>query len=145
MANPLLSNEVFCHAASKAVEALSLWTDTGQRVLRELMDLSASMAREGVGLFSEIQSSTMEAVKDSQSYFLRRPNGPTDALSCYQKSMLDSIEATQKAFRLLEGNVQAVTLSPERLQATAEWNAKEIQNAFARWSGKVRSLYSPVG
>lgn len=149
MANPTQDNEVFCHVTSKAVEAFSLWADTGQRVLRELMDLSASMAKEGMGLYSEIQSSTMEAVKDSQNYFLRRPDraqdGPKDALSCYQKGMLESVEVTQKAFRLFEGNAQAVTRSAERLQVTAERSAKEIQNAFAQLSGKARSLYSPVG
>jgi hypothetical protein len=149
MANPTQDSEVFCQLTSKAVEAFSLWADTGQRVLRELMDLSTSMAKEGVGLYSQIQSSTVDAVKDSQNYFLCRSggaqDGPRNALSCYQKNMLESVEVTQKAFRLFDGNAQAVTRSAERLQMTAERSAKEIQNAFAQLSGKVRSLYSPIG
>ena len=56
--------------------------------------------------------------------------------------MLESVEGAQKAFKLFEGNAQAMTRTAERLQVTTEQAAKEIQTTFAQLAGKVKSLYS---
>jgi uncharacterized protein Yka (UPF0111/DUF47 family) len=109
-----------------------------------LVDLSASTAKEGVRLYAELSSSAVEALKDTQSYMLRRqgelPAAPRDPFAAYQKSVLDSVEGTQKAFKLLESNAQAMTRSAERLQVTAEQTGKEIQATFAQVASKVKSL-----
>ena len=148
MINPMQANEFFTQITSKAVEAFSLCADGNQKILRELVDLSASTAKEGVRLYAELQSSAVEAVKDSQSYLLRRQSElqevSKDPLSFYQKTVLESAEGAQKAFQLLEGNAQAITRSAERLQATAEQAGKEIQAAFAQLAGKVKTAYSPL-
>src|SRR5262245_9184261 len=60
------------HFTGRAVEAFSLWADANQKILRELVDLSAITAKEGVRLYAEIQSSAVEAVKEGHSYLLRR-------------------------------------------------------------------------
>lgn len=142
MTNPMQANEFFYHMAGKAMEACSLWADANQRVLRELVDLSASVAKEGVGLYSEFQSSAMEAFKDSQARLLPRPgemrDGPKDAFSCYQKNALESVtEVTQKTFKLFEGSTQAMTRSAERVQVTSERAAKEIQGTIAQLAGRM--------
>ena len=149
MTNPTQVNEFFYQITGKAAEAWSLWADANQRVLRELVDFSASMAKEGVGLCSEMQSSALEVFKDGRAQLLRRPGDapdtPKDALGCYQKNVLESaVEVTQKTFSLLEGNAQAMTRSAERMQVTAERATKEIQGSFAQLAGRVKSLYSPV-
>ena len=149
MTNPMQVNEFFYQITGKAVEACSLWADANQRVLRELVDFSASMAKEGVGLYSEMQSSALEVFKDGRAQLLRRPGDapdtPKDAFACYQKNVLESaVEVTQKTFSLLEGNAQAMTRSAERMQVTAERATKEIQGSFAQLAGRVKSLYSPV-
>jgi hypothetical protein len=60
---PLLqSNELLAQFTGRAVEAFSLWADANQKLLRELVDLSASTAKEGVRRYAEIQSSAVEAV-----------------------------------------------------------------------------------
>jgi hypothetical protein len=141
-------NELFSQATGKTVEVFSLWADANQKILRELVDLSASTAKEGVRLYAEMQSSAVEAVKDGQAFLLRRQGevqeAPKDPLAFYQKNVLDSVEAAQKAFKLFEGNAQAMTRSAERLQVTAEQAGKEIQATFAQLAGKVKSLYSPL-
>ena len=148
MTTTMQANELFSQVTGKAVEAFSLWADVNQKVLRELVDLSASTAKEGVRLYAEMQSSAVEAVKDGQSYLLRRQGemqeAPKDPVSFYQKNVLESVEGAQKVFKLLEGNAQAMTRSAERLQVTAEQAAKEIQATFAQLAGKVKSLYSPL-
>jgi len=148
MTNPMQGNELLSQITGKAAEMFSLWADANQKVLRELVDLSASTAKEGVRLYADIQSSAVEVVKNSQTFLLRRQtdmqDAPKDPFTYYQKNVLESIEGAQKAFQLFEGNAQAMTRSAERLQATAEQAAKEIQATFTQLTGKVKSLYSPL-
>ncbi len=148
MTNPMQVNEFFSQITGKTVEVFSLWADANQKVLRELVDLSAGTAKESVRLYAEIQSAAVEAVKDGQAFLLRRQtdmqDAPKDPFACYQKNVLESVESAQKAFKLFEGNAQAMTRSAERLQVTAEQAAKEIQATFAQLAGKVKSLYSPA-
>src|SRR3984893_350706 len=79
MTNPIQVNELMADLAGRTVETFSLWADANQRILRELVDLSASTAREGVRLYAEIQSSTLEAVKEGQAYMLSRQDAIQDA------------------------------------------------------------------
>jgi hypothetical protein len=145
---PLLqSNELLAQFTGRAVEAFSLWADANQKLLRELVDLSASTAKEGVRRYAEIQSSAVEAVKEGQ-YVLRRqdelPEAPRDPLSFYQKGVLETVENAQRTFKLFEGTAQALSRSAERLQVTAEHTGKEIQATFTHLAGKVQSLYTPL-
>jgi hypothetical protein len=132
----------------RAVEVFSLWADANQRVLRELVDLSASTAKEGVRFYAELQSSAVEAVKEGQSYVRRRQDelqdAPRDPMTFYQKSVLESVESTQRTFKLFEGTAQAMTHAAERLQVTADHTGKEIQATFSQLAGKVQSLYTPI-
>ena len=148
MPNPTEVNDAVAQLTAKSVEVYSLWADASHKVLRELVDLSASSAKEGVRLYSEIQAALVEATKEGQAFLLRRQSeietGTRDPLGSYQKHLLESVEGAQKAFRLLEGNAQAMTRSAERLQVTAEQTAREIQTAFAQLTGKVKSLYTPA-
>jgi len=146
---PLLqSNELLAQFTGRAVEAFSLWADANQKLLRELVDLSASTAKEGVRLYAEIQSSAVEAVKEGQSFLLRRQDelqeAPRDPLSFYQKGVLETVENAQRTFKLFEGTAQAMSRSAERLQVTAEHTGKEIQATFTHLAGKVQSLYTPL-
>lgn len=144
MTNTTQANELMSQFTGRAVDAFSLWADANQKILRELVDLSASTAKEGVRLYAEIQSSAVEAVKEGQSYLLRRQGElqetPRDPLSF----TLESVESTQKTFKLFEDTTQAMTRSAERLQATAEQTGKEIQATFAQLAGKMKSLYAPL-
>ncbi len=146
MTNPMQATEFFSQITGRTVEMFSLWADANQKVLRELVDLSASTAKEGVRLYAEIQSGAVEAVKNGQAFLLRRQTDMQDAskdpFACYQRNVLESVEGAQQTFKLLEGNAQAMTRSAERLQVTAEQAAKEIQGTFAQLAGKVKSLYS---
>jgi hypothetical protein len=148
MTNPAQVTEFLSQISGKAVEMFSLWADTNQRVVRELVDFSATTAKEGARLYAEVQSAAVEAAKDGQAFLLKRQadlqGAPKDPFACYQQNVLDSVEGAQKAFRLLESNAQAMTRSAERLQVTAEQTAKEIQATFAQFAGKAKSVCSPA-
>jgi hypothetical protein len=148
MTNPMQLNVLMAELTGRTVEAFSLWADANQKVLRELVDLSASTAKEGVRLYAEVQSSALEAAKEGQAYLRRRQDAmqdaPRDPFEAYQKGALESVEGAQKTFRLFEGTAQAMTRSAERLQVTAEHAGQEIQATVAQLAGKVKSLYAPL-
>lgn len=147
MATTKKADELFGQYTGKAVEALALWADANQKVIRELVDLSASTAKEGVRLYADLQSTAVEALKSGQDYLLRWQGEfggfQKDPVAWYQKNLLDGIEATQQAFKLLEGGAQAITQSAERLQASAEQTGQEIQQTFATLGNKIKILYVP--
>jgi hypothetical protein len=149
MAASTQTDEIISQLTNAAVEVFTLFADTNQKVLRELVDFSASAAKEGVRLYAELQSSAVEAVKDSQVFLLRRQSElqgvASDPAATYQRGLLESVETAQKAFRVFEGNAQAITRSAERLQVSAEQAGQEIQATFTHLSTRVRSLYSPLG
>jgi hypothetical protein len=149
MTTPTQISEFCSSASGKTVEMLGLCAEVNQKILRELVDLSASTAKEGVRLYAELQSSAVEAMKEGQQFLLHRQadltEAPRDPLAFYQKGVLESAEGAQKTFKLIEGNAQAITRSAERLQVTAEQTGKEIQGAFAQLMGQVKSLYPPLG
>jgi hypothetical protein len=132
----------------RTVEMLSLWADANQKVLRELVDLSATTAKEGVRLYAEMQSSALVAAKEGQSYLLRRQDAtqeaPRDPFGVYQKGALDAVESVQRVFRLYEGTAQAMTRSAERLQTSADHTGQEIQATVTQLTGKMKSLYAPL-
>lgn len=141
-------SEVFAHMTGRAVEAFSMVAEANQKILRDLVDLSASTAKEGVRLYAELQSSAVEALKEGQDYLLSRQSeiqeAPRDPFAFYQKGVLQTVEGAQKAFKIIESNAQAMTRSAERLQVTAEQTGKEIQATFAQVAGRMKSLYSPL-
>ena len=133
--------------AGKSTEALALWADATQKVFRELVDLFSVTAKEGVRLYSELQSGAVEAVRERQAAWLRGQRDPgqawKDPVAWYQQTLVEGIEATQQSFKLLEGNAQAITRSAGRLQTTAEPVAKEIQEAYVELGSRLKTLYTP--
>lgn len=128
------TGEMLAQMTGTAVEVFTLLADANQKVLRELVDLSAGAAKEGVRLYAELQSSAVEAVKDSQTMLLQRPS-----------ELPFGAPGVHAAFRLFEGNTQAMTRSAERLQVSVEQAGQEIQATFSQLSTRMQSLYSPPG
>ena len=140
------SLETFAQFAGKALETLTVWADANQRVVRELVGLSAATATESARLYAELQSSTVEAVRESQAYWLKRqtdgPEIPKDPTLWYQKGLAETIEGTQKAVRFIEGGAQAAARSAEQLQATAEQTGKEIQATLSGLSARMQEIFA---
>jgi hypothetical protein len=140
------AQEMFTQSSGKVVETMTVWADANQRVLRELAELSAATAKEGVRLYAELQQSGIEAVRDLQATALGWQNGwqeaPRDPLAWYQRALTDSVENAQKWFRIVEGNAQAVTRTAERLSTTAEQTGKGIQESFSEAVTKLKDVYA---
>ena len=99
----------------KTLEAISLWSETNMQVLRQMLDYSANTAREGLSLFTEIQTSVFEVAKQGQSYMLRRlselPDAPKHPMEYYQKSLTAGIDAVEQVYKLQLGRFSSVLLS----------------------------------
>lgn len=140
------AQEMFTQGAGKAVEAMTLWADANQRVMREMAELSAATAKEGVRLYAELQQAGIEALREAQATSLRWQSAwqdaPRDPLAWCQRALTDGVENTQKWFRMLEGNAQAMTRTAERLQTTAEQAGKGIQESFTETVTKMKDVYA---
>jgi hypothetical protein len=148
MATTTNAEEMFGQFTGKAVETLTIWADAHQKILRKLVDLSTSTAAEGVRLYAELQSSAVEAVKDGHDFLLRGQaewqEMQKDPIAAYRKSVINGIEGVQKAFKLIEGNAQAITHSAERLQALTGQAGKEIPQTFASFGSRINTLIQSV-
>ena len=140
------AQEMFTNGSGKAVESMTVWADANQRVLRELAELSAATAKEGVRLYAELQQSSIEAMRDAQATMLRWQSTwqetPRDPMAWYQRALTDGVENAQKWFRIVEGNAQAVTRTAERLSTTAEQTGKGIQESFSNAVTKMKDVYA---
>lgn len=140
------AQEMFTQGSGKAVETMTLWADANQRVLRELAELSATTAKEGVRLYAELQQSGLEALREAQASAMRWQStwqeAPRDPLAWCHRALTDGVEQTQKWFRMLEGNAQAISRTAERLQTTAEQTGKGIQDSFSEAVTKMKDVYA---
>jgi len=115
-------------------------------VLKQVLDLSATAARENARVWTELQASTMEALRETQASWLKPPaeaaDLPKDPMAWYQKAVSESTKATHAAFRLMDENVQVVTEGTERLQTAVSTASKEMQEAFNTLTAKMQNLYA---
>ena len=132
----------------KTLEAISLWSETNMQVLRQLLDCSASTAREGLSLFTELQTSVFEAAKHGQSYMLQRlselPDAPKQPMDYYQKSLMAGIDTAEQVYKLHLGNAQVFLRSAEQAGMVAQQAGQRIQESYKELADKLRLLYAPA-
>jgi len=130
----------------KTLEAMSLWSETNMQVLRQLLDCSASTAREGLSLFTELQTSVFEVAKQGQSYMLQRlselPDAPKHPLDYYQKSLMAGVDAAEQVYKLQMGNAQVFLRSAEQVGIVARQASQRIQESYKELADGLRSLYA---
>jgi hypothetical protein len=139
------AQEMFGQLTGKAVETMTVWADANQRVLRELVELSTATAKEGVRLCGELQQGALETLRSSQSaaahWQSAWADGPKDPAQLYQKALMTGVDGVEKAFKLMEGQAQAITRSAERLQTSAEQAGKGIQETYIAAVEKMKDVY----
>ena len=130
----------------KTLEAISLWSETNMQVLRQMLDYSANTAREGLSLFTEIQSSVFEVAKQGQTYMLQRlselPDAPKHPMEYYQKSLTAGIDAAEQVYKLQLGNAQVLLRSAEQVGIVAQQTSQRIQESYKELADRLRALYA---
>src|SRR5207247_10437715 len=61
------AQEVFNEATSKALETMTFWAEANQRVMHELVELSAGTAKESIRLYAELQQGAIDAIREGRS------------------------------------------------------------------------------
>jgi hypothetical protein len=132
----------------QALEAISLWSETNMQVLRQLLDCSASTAREGLNLSTELQTAAFEAANQGQSYMLQRlselPDAPRHPLNYYQKSLMACVDTAEQVYKLQLGNTQVLLRSAEQVGIVAQQASQRIQESYKELADKLRLLYAPA-
>jgi uncharacterized protein with von Willebrand factor type A (vWA) domain len=140
------AQEMFTQSSGRVVEAMTVWSEANQRVVRELAELSATAAKEGVRLYAELQQAGIEALREAQATAMRWQSGwqenPRDPFAWYQRALAEGMENTQKWFRMLESSAQSVTRSAERLQTGTEQAGKGIQESFTEAVSRLKDVYA---
>src|SRR2546427_11271306 len=111
------AQELFVQLAGKTIEAMALWAEANQRVLRELVELGSTTAKESVRLYGDLQRAGLESLREGQAWTLRWQGGFKDAsdpAAWYQKLMAEGVSGPQQALRLSEAIAQAVTRDDRR-------------------------------
>jgi hypothetical protein len=137
--------EMFGQLTGKVVETMTVWADANHRVFRDLVELSTATAKEGVRLCGELQQGALETLRSSQASAAQWQsawgNGAKDPAQLYQKAVMTGVDGVEKAFKLMEGQAQAITRSAERLQTSAEQAGKGIQETYTAAVEKLKGVY----
>ena len=130
---------------AKALDAVSTIAETQQRVIGQLIELSSLAAADRLRSLGELQSAAAETVRG-----IFTPASPREAfeelrqdpVAWYRKSLLATMDGTQRIVKLFETNAQMISRDTERFQGAAERTAKEIQDAVGTCASRLRELYA---
>ncbi len=149
MQDAVKAQEQFSQFAGKTIETMTVWAETNQRLLRELVELGTGVAREGLHLYSELSRSALEAMKQGQAGALRWQatwhEAQTDPGAWYHKAVGESVQCAQQTVRRAEENAQVWTRAAERLQVTTEQAGRNIQESLAGAVSRLKEIYAANG
>lgn len=146
MSDATRTQELLTQFAARTVENMTAWSEAGHRVLNELVDLGAATARESLRFWAEAQRAGIDALRQSQGSAARwqATAGQTDPVAWYRTAVTETVAGAERALRLAEENVQALTRTMERLQTTTTEAGRDIQETVAAALGRTREIYSNV-
>lgn len=114
------AQEALSRSMRATVDTVSSFAEVGQRVGRELMQLSMQSTKEALRLLADIQGSTIEALQvNIGSWAVGQP-------------------AVQTWQRLLDGSARAYSRFAETVQGTAEEGTERIKDAVDHMAGQVK-------
>jgi two-component sensor histidine kinase len=126
MEQPPNPQAVFSKLTGRTIDAVTIWAEANQQILTQLADLTAGTARESARLCGDLQQGAIKALR-------------TAPLLPWQPGWQDGC---QQAFQAFEGNLQAMSRSAERLQASAEQAGRAIQETVTGVASKMKDVYS---
>jgi len=129
---------------TRMVEAAVAVAQTSQRVLEEVIDLSAQAARESVRACGELQTLALDAMRQTPHLFADPATLATelrqDPWAWHRRSLAATTTGAQETLRWLEAQAQVWGRSAERLQASAVETGKHLQEAFAACAARLREI-----
>ena len=128
--------------SNRALDTLVLWTEVNQKVARQLLDLSATSAKEGLQLLTQVQSANIDALRGAVTAISERQGAVEEfqrnPADWYRNTALAGIEQAKQSFQVLQGNAQALTRYAETVRGTTTEATQAVRDAFETVAIKVR-------
>jgi hypothetical protein len=132
--------------AGLGTEVLAVWGDVTQRALRDVVELSARTTQESARQFAEWQQMNMDLLRESQAAMFRWttvwPEALRDPIRCYQRTLEESIEATQRVFQSTRRNAETMREACERLERATEEATRSLGETFQEASSRMQDVYA---
>jgi hypothetical protein len=132
--------------AGLGTETITLWADTAQSALREIAELSAQATQEGTRQLTEWQQTSVQLVREMQNaafgWATVWPEFLRDPIRGYQRSLEQSVEATQRVFELTRHNAEILTQSCQRLERAASDATRTLGETFRDASTRMQDVYA---
>jgi len=140
-----MSPESFGRIRAKTLESVSALAEANERVIRKLIDLSSTVARETVRTYAELQSALLDTMRIAPAPALLSGQGleelRRDPLAWYGKGVVSATDATQRIAKLVETNAQIVGRGVERFEASAEQMTKEIRSVVGSCVDRLKDIH----
>jgi hypothetical protein len=138
------SSRIVNQLTEAGAQATAVWSDVNQRVGRDVMDLSATAMRDGAQMMLDLQQVQFDLMREMQGNMWRWwtvwPTMFGEGLRWYQRATEESVEATQRAFRIGRRNVDVFGQAVDRMQASAEEAARTLGGTFRQAASRMQEV-----
>jgi len=139
------ATRVASQMASLGSEAFAVWTDVTQNAMRNMFELSSHTMQEGARQVAEWQRTNMDIMREMQNATLRWSTAVLpEALPMrwYQRSLEESVEATQRLVELGRRNAESMMQGYQRLGSATEDTTKTLGETFREAATKMQDVYA---
>jgi hypothetical protein len=140
------ATRVSAQLAGLGSEAMAVWGDVTQRALRDVAELSARTTQEGVRQYTEWQQMNMDLVREAQAAMFRWqtiwPEAFRDPIRYYQRTLEESIEATQRVFHASRRNAETMMEACQRLEHASQDATRSLGETFREASSRMQDVYA---
>jgi hypothetical protein len=126
-------------------EACAVWTDATQNAMRNMFELSSHMFQESARQMAEWQRMNMDMIREMQTASFRWTTGLVPEslpIRWYQRSLEESVEATQKMVELGRRNAESMLQGYQRLGSATEDTTKTLGETFREAATKMQDVYA---
>jgi hypothetical protein len=132
--------------ASLGTETLAVWADVTQNTMRNMFELSSHTTQESARQMTEWQRMNVDLLREMQAAAFRWttiwPEALRDPIRCYQRSLEESIEGTQRLFDLGRRNAESIMQGYQRLGSATEDTTKTLGETFRDAASKMQDVYA---
>jgi hypothetical protein len=139
------ATRVASQLASLGTEAFAVWADVTQNAMRNMFELSSHTIQEGARQMAEWQRTNMDLAREMQAASFRWTTAVLpEALPIrwYQRSVEESIDATQRLVELGRRNAESMMQGYQRLGSVTEDTTKTLGETFREAATKMQDVYA---
>jgi len=132
--------------ASLGTETLAVWADVAQNTMRNMLELSSRTTQESARQMTDWQRMNVDMLRELQAASFRWttiwPEALRDPIRCYQRSLEESVETTQKMFELARQSAETMMQTYQRLESATEDTTKTLGETFREAASKMQDVYA---